>query len=143
MPKVKCAGCGERIERSEALRRGIQSFCDGSCVAILADRRKAFSGPVRRSGGNPMPSGLRDEVVASDGARCRACGTRQNLHVHHVRYRSEGGKHEKSNLVTLCLHCHDMVHSNKRLYQPALLRLVAERDNSSDKLIRLKDFLDE
>ena len=48
------------------------------------------------------------------------CGTNRNLHVHHIRYRSEGGDHHERNLITLCLTDHDLVHSNKRRWQPIL-----------------------
>jgi 5-methylcytosine-specific restriction endonuclease McrA len=45
--------------------------------------------------------------------RCRACGFRQNLHVHHIQYRSRLGLDTKENLVTLCNECHDDLHKGR------------------------------
>ena len=58
-------------------------------------------------------TGLWNHVLARDGWRCQYCGSRNNLHVHHIVYRSEGGIDTSGNLVTLCLSCHDGVHRNK------------------------------
>jgi Holliday junction DNA helicase RuvB len=56
------------------------------------------------------PPALRRRVLARDGYRCRCCGSRQRLMVHHVRFRSHGGATRMSNLVTLCVRCHALVH---------------------------------
>ena len=40
---------------------------------------------------------------------------------HHIKYKSEGGGDEHSNLITLCRACHDLVHSDKRKYQKILI----------------------
>lgn len=52
------------------------------------------------------------QVLDRDGWRCRnpRCKTRNNLHIHHVIYRSEGGDDESWNLITICNECHDRVH---------------------------------
>jgi hypothetical protein len=54
-------------------------------------------------------------VLERDGWRCRnpRCGMRNNLHVHHIIFRSELGPDESWNLVTLCSDCHDAVHAYK------------------------------
>ena len=59
----------------------------------------------------------RSFVKKRDGGKCRACGKRGD-HVHHVRYRSRGGKHDLMNLVLLCVRCHQDVHA--RLLRPVL-----------------------
>lgn len=46
------------------------------------------------------------------------------LAVHHIAYRSEGGEHLEVNLITLCLSCHDRVHSDKRKWKPILVELL-------------------
>jgi 5-methylcytosine-specific restriction endonuclease McrA len=61
----------------------------------------------------------RDCVLERD-QRCRYCGTRRNLHVHHINYKSQGGSHDPHNLITLCNAHHDLVHTNKGLWQPIL-----------------------
>ena len=45
-------------------------------------------------------------VRARDGFRCRSCGTRDHLEVHHIRQRKDGGSNSPDNLVTLCHGCH-------------------------------------
>jgi 5-methylcytosine-specific restriction endonuclease McrA len=55
---------------------------------------------------------VKREVLGRDRWKCQYCGTRNNLHVHHIVYRSEQGRDTSDNLVTLCLPCHDGVHGN-------------------------------
>ncbi len=54
-------------------------------------------------------------VLDRDGWRCRnrACGMRNNLHVHHIIFRSQGGTDESWNLITICNECHNKVHAYK------------------------------
>ena len=52
--------------------------------------------------------------------RCRYCGTVRNLHVHHIDYRSQGGTHDLHNLIVLCKRHHDLVHTDKGVWQPVL-----------------------
>ncbi len=56
------------------------------------------------------------EVLQRDGWRCRLCGRRNTLHVHHIVFRSrKGSTDDASNLITLCLRDHELVHSHKRM----------------------------
>lgn len=44
---------------------------------------------------------------------CRGCGgsiPSQQLHVHHILFRSQGGPDEDWNLISLCPGCHDKAH---------------------------------
>lgn len=52
---------------------------------------------------------------------CQLCGSTSYLHIHHIYYRSQLGKTVEKNLIRLCSKCHQLVHSNKRKYQPVLL----------------------
>lgn len=56
---------------------------------------------------------LKKYVLQRDGFKCRVCRFRCNLHVHHVRYRSQGGDDADYNLVTVCNECHELLHKNK------------------------------
>lgn len=51
--------------------------------------------------------------------------------LHHIVYRSEGGRNVVENLITVhwmyAPRCHEVIHSNKRLWQPILL-VVAQHD---------------
>ena len=73
--------------------------------------------------GRPLPKGkdyqqgerygiatLRETVFTRDGYTCQCCGRSVKehaiLHVHHIRYRSQGGTDQMSNLITVCEKCH-------------------------------------
>lgn len=51
------------------------------------------------------------EIFARDGFRCTSpgCRSRRNLQAHHIRFRSDGGSDDPSNLTTLCAACHQFV----------------------------------
>lgn len=68
-----------------------------------------------------IPGSVRDHVRNRDENRCQWCGALDELQIHHVRYRSEGGPDNKRNLITLCAEHHQLAHSNKKKYQPVLL----------------------
>ncbi len=52
-------------------------------------------------------------VLVRDGFRCQLCGTRRNLQVHHIRYRSHCGGDSTDNLLTVCQGCHAAIHSGR------------------------------
>ena len=54
---------------------------------------------------------VRRVVLARDGRRCRACGRRDGVEVHHVRFRSVGGRHTSANCCCLCTLCHADIHA--------------------------------
>jgi hypothetical protein len=49
-------------------------------------------------------------VRARDKKCCRYCGSKENLHTHHIRPLSRGGNHKIYNLITLCKYCHQSEH---------------------------------
>lgn len=54
--------------------------------------------------------GLREQVLERDGFRCRGCGQRSGLVVHHR------DQHNRANmLVTLCTRCHIRIHHSSGL----------------------------
>lgn len=72
-----------------------------------------------------IPLETRRMVHARDQGKCRWCGrTNAGIHLHHVIYRSSGGKHLVENLLSLCGEHHALVHSDKPFYQPFLLDLL-------------------
>ncbi|WP_254862266.1 HNH endonuclease [Halovivax gelatinilyticus] len=52
----------------------------------------------------------RDEVLERDDNTCVSCGSEDELQVHHIIPRSQGGKNETANLATLCADCHYYAH---------------------------------
>lgn len=111
---------------------GVTAFCSDECI-----RSKRY---VRKPKKNKMPKAVRAKVVDREMRLCARCGRGQHrtrgragdfLHVHHIKYRSEGGDHTPENLIALCGECHDVVHSNKRIWQPVLLEYTRLSGESS------------
>ncbi len=53
-------------------------------------------------------------VRKRDKGKCRACG-KPGTQIHHVVYRSHGGKDEASNLILTCSRCHSAIHAKVTL----------------------------
>lgn len=64
--------------------------------------------------------------IAEHCPYCALCGSSWRLHIHHILYRSEGGPTTLWNLIRLCENCHIKVHSNKRIWQPRLQKILRE-----------------
>jgi 5-methylcytosine-specific restriction endonuclease McrA len=54
---------------------------------------------------------IRKRVKQRDNGQCRVCG-KPGVEVHHIEFRSRGGKDVMSNLVLLCKTHHDDVHGH-------------------------------
>ena len=54
---------------------------------------------------------LHRQVLGRDGWRCQACGSMQQLQVHHLTLRSHSGSDVEQNLITLCAPCHEQAAS--------------------------------
>lgn len=52
---------------------------------------------------------IRPRIFKRDRYRCRACGSRHNLQIHHVCYDDPLGQERDSFLITLCDDCHEAV----------------------------------
>lgn len=77
-----------------------------------------------------IPTAVRKICYERDNYRCRWCG-RYNvaIHLHHVVYRSGGGRHVPENLISLCYEHHATAHSSKNNYQEILLAVLQEEPN--------------
>lgn len=72
---------------------------------------------------------LKQACFERDRWRCRWCGRTNALQydAHHIEYRRSSKDDVLSNLITLCRHCHDFVHSgrvSKRHAQEILVQLI-------------------
>ncbi|NPA31680.1 MAG: DEAD/DEAH box helicase [Chloroflexi bacterium] len=67
-------------------------------------------GAARRPDYGPTWARARAAALERDGHRCRVCGGRENLHVHHIRpvrlFARAADAHRLDNLITLCARCH-------------------------------------
>jgi 5-methylcytosine-specific restriction endonuclease McrA len=59
---------------------------------------------------NKIPEEVRKAVYKRDDYKCRNCHTTKYLELHHIIFRSQGGKDIEENLVTLCNRCHRWAH---------------------------------
>lgn len=66
-----------------------------------------------------VPPDVRARVAERDRHRCRYCG-QPATHQHHIEYRSQGGSNEEHNLIVLCPRHHEIIHGDKRRWQPIL-----------------------
>ena len=84
-----------------------------------------------------IPGPVRLAVHDRDQGTCRMCGSFATApHLHHVDYRSQGGRHVVGNLVTLHFGCHDRVHQDKGLWQPILREVVQHPGLNGMQLLR-------
>jgi 5-methylcytosine-specific restriction endonuclease McrA len=50
------------------------------------------------------------EVLERDQWRCQNCGAMTNLQIHHLKFRSRFGDDSETNLIALCIYCHNALH---------------------------------
>jgi 5-methylcytosine-specific restriction endonuclease McrA len=65
-------------------------------------------------------------VLARDGYACRACGSQEQVDVHHKKLRSAGGADVSENLISACRVCHSLIHA---------YRLFVHGDDANGKLL--------
>jgi HNH endonuclease len=115
----RCQGC-RQYHRGEPYRRfGLGAVCSPECQPSARPRQRPAPAV------DDVPAATRTAVLARDGG-CRYCGTRDGLHLHHIVYRSERHDHSERNLITLCHVHHQLVHSNKRHWQPILQAYITD-----------------
>ena len=49
-------------------------------------------------------------ILKAANAKCKKCGTQENLSVNHKIPRADGGTNDAENLEILCRKCHDEYH---------------------------------
>ncbi len=59
----------------------------------------------------PVSAAQRLAILARDGYRCRCCGSKLNLTIHHIIWLLFGGRSVDDNLLTTCEDCHSLVHA--------------------------------
>ena len=57
---------------------------------------------------------IRERVLERDGRQCGNCGSKVNLHVHHIVPLSVNGTNNLGNLRTLCKDCHTSLHPHMK-----------------------------
>ena len=72
-----------------------------------------------------MKSKVYEKVAERDNYQCRVCGNNQ-IQIHHIVFRSHGGKDTPENLIALCFRCHAQAHSNEKSWRSWLFDLQAD-----------------
>lgn len=125
--KYRCLGCREFKAAPPYKRQGLGGLCSEECLTIVRNRGGVKTAATKSlksvKARDEVPPSTREAVLLRDSARCRWCGVR-TVHLHHINYRSEGVDHSEHNLITLCPHHHDVVHSDKARFKPLLLAVI-------------------
>lgn len=61
---------------------------------------------------------------------CCLCGVTNDLHIHHIVYRSQSGDDIEANCCCLCIGCHTSIHSrDPEKWAQLAVHIVAERSD--------------
>lgn len=126
--QARCAHCRGYFPRDtffyhQQMTRICTELCFNEWMESRRRKAKANRKPRTRPSAPKIPIDVRMAVHDRDKT-CRMCGSSRGLHCHHVDYRSQGGPDTEGNLVLLCAEHHELVHSDKRVYQPVLRALL-------------------
>lgn len=67
---------------------------------------------------------IADYIYARDNGLCQQC-SKKGSEIHHIVFRSQGGKDSPHNLILLCNICHDKLHRGKYKTTKHYLRVKA------------------
>lgn len=66
---------------------------------------------------NEYIKNIRPIVLDRDDHKCIECGIEDNIHVHHIKPRKDGGEDTEGNLIALCNKCHAEKHKESPAYR--------------------------
>jgi len=112
--------CGTESESGVEVEVEVEAGTDGA--------RAPSEGGENDGPGPATPLALRRRILARDGYRCRSCSARESLQVHHVVFRSRGGKTRAANLTVLCSRCHALVHEGLLVVEGTAPNALCFRD---------------
>ena len=113
----------------KALRKEIILPCDKNCSKLILVVNK----PIKKVSKNriTVTQETYNKVMQRDNCRCVMLNyeCKGKIELHHVRYKSERKDliNEPNNCVCLCTFHHKLVHSNKKKYQPILLKILENK----------------
>lgn len=67
------------------------------------------------------------KVAERDDYLCRVCGSKA-VDVHHIIFRSHGGKDEPDNLICLCRRCHEKAHADEPYWREQFQNMIKGSD---------------
>lgn len=105
----QCVQCGKEFwrQKSQVERRG-GNYCSKECK--VNSQKLDVTSPAGFYGSGVWLQ-VRKRILLRDGFKCQQCGLdSKRLHVHHKEFKRNGGGESDDNLVTLCAHCHRVLH---------------------------------
>lgn len=113
----------------KALRKEIILPCDENCSNFLFVRNKSIKKVSNKR--ITVTEETYNKVMQRDKYKCVMLNyeCKGKIELHHVRYRSERKDliNEPNNCICLCTFHHRLVHSNKKKYQPILLKMLENK----------------
>jgi len=68
------------------------------------------------------------DYTIADFIPCEVCAS-DSVDIHHIKFKSQGGKDEIDNLIALCRNCHNKAHNSKE-FNNCLKKIHEKRINS-------------
>lgn len=80
-------------------------------IETISERKKQYYKDLE----HPLWFKKRQIILERDNHKCKLCGKKTNLCIHHIKYRNgkRPWEYPNSALVTLCNECHTKVHQDK------------------------------
>jgi hypothetical protein len=145
---ISCEICGKEFYVS-GFRLESARFCSQMCNGVWtrSQPRLNFIGSAdntgkkngrykhgKRVGTNTNKRIVRSAVIERDGDWCLVCGQPpKGLHLHRIRFGSEGGRYAADNCVQLCGLHHDTVHRGPKHVWQDLLKEYISRTTSTEE----------
>jgi len=79
---------------------------------------------------NRFSKEVAQEIIERDDGVCQLCFSMKGTEIHHVMFRSSGGRGVKSNGILLCPYCHRLAHQEWEVAES--LRLRAKKKYGDD-----------
>src|SRR5690625_1994481 len=72
---------------------------------------------------NKFSKKVAKEIAERDGGICQICFSK-GTEIHHVKFKSQGGRGVASNGILLCPHCHRLAHQNYEVAESLRQRMI-------------------
>ncbi|MFZ5893681.1 MAG: HNH endonuclease [Myxococcota bacterium] len=123
-----CKSCGRSEQIGNGERHALapevaeMTRCDAQVIPDAASTHAAATHVgrhVSQRASQTIPPAVRRQVMRRDNGRCvvKGCKHATFVDAHHLKLRSEGGRHEPDNLVCLCAAHHRAVHQGRLIIE--------------------------
>lgn len=110
--KKECEECGKEYWPNK--HAGRPKYCSQQCASRFSSRANYARNKRNYDRRLLTPKWKKEKKFAleRDDHKCRACGSTEKLHGHHVFYMTEMDRHNHSleNVITFCHPCHNKMH---------------------------------